>query len=96
MALAKEWGRYKVNVNTVAFGYIATRLTEATDEKKEIEIEGRRIGVGVPSGNVAALARAVPLGRGGTTDEAAGSIILFCLPEADYVSGPLLEVTGGL
>ena len=28
--LAKEWGRLKVNVNCVAFGFIATRLTEAT------------------------------------------------------------------
>ena len=28
-ALAKEWGRYAVNVNAVAFGYIRTRMTEA-------------------------------------------------------------------
>src|SRR5438874_3058304 len=28
-AMAKEWGRYKVNVNSVAFGLIRTRLTEA-------------------------------------------------------------------
>ena len=28
-ALAKEWGRYNVNVNAVAFGLIRTRLTEA-------------------------------------------------------------------
>ena len=27
--LAKEWGRYKVNVNCVAFGFIKTRLTAA-------------------------------------------------------------------
>ena len=26
--LAKEWGRYQVNVNAVAFGWIMTRLTE--------------------------------------------------------------------
>jgi len=29
-ALSKEWGRYKVNVNAVAFGMIKTRLTEAS------------------------------------------------------------------
>ena len=28
--LAKEWGRYKVNVNAVAFGFIETRLTAAS------------------------------------------------------------------
>ena len=27
--IAKEWGRYNVTVNTVAFGLITTRLTEA-------------------------------------------------------------------
>src|SRR3954467_2874104 len=31
-AMAKEWGRYKVNVNSVAFGLIKTRLTEADAE----------------------------------------------------------------
>ena len=28
--------------------------------------------------------------------EAAGAVLLFCLPESNYVSGQLLEVTGGL
>src|SRR5690606_38041119 len=46
--LAKEWGRLKVNVNCVAFGYIETRLTVASDEKVEMEFEGRRIQVGIP------------------------------------------------
>ena len=32
--LAKEWGRYNVAVNSVAFGFVETRLTEATDQKK--------------------------------------------------------------
>jgi 3-oxoacyl-[acyl-carrier protein] reductase len=38
----------------------------------------------------------IPLGRAGTPAEAAGGIMMFCLPESDYVSGQLLEVTGGL
>ena len=43
-ALAKEWGRYNVNVNTVAFGLIRTRLTEAAaDGDGTIDIEGREI-----------------------------------------------------
>ena len=94
--MAKEWGRYKVNVNAVAFGYIETRLTEPTDEKKQIEVEGRKIGVGIPKANVAAMSMMVPLGRGGRPEEAAGAVLLFCLPESNYVSGQLLEVTGGL
>ena len=41
--MAKEWGRYKVNVNSVAFGLIKTRLTEAAaDAGASIDIEGQR------------------------------------------------------
>lgn len=94
--LAKEWGRYKVTVNSVAFGYIETRLTQATDEKIMIDIEGREIPVGVPVQSVAAMRAMVPMGRGGTPKEAAGAVLLFCLPQSDYISGQMIEVTGGL
>ena len=36
------------------------------------------------------------LGRGGTPDEAAGAVYLFCIPESDYVSGQTLVCSGGL
>ena len=43
-AMAKEWGRYRINVNAVAFGLVNTRLTEATDDPdSSIDIEGRTI-----------------------------------------------------
>ena len=29
----------------------------------------------------------IPLGRGGTAEEAAGAVYLLCIPESDYVSG---------
>ena len=94
--LSKEWGRYKVNVNAVAFGLIETRLTQATDEKKEIEVEGRKIGIGVPKDGIAAMKMMIPMGRGGTPEEAAGAVVLLCLPESNYISGQLIEATGGL
>ena len=93
--MAKEWGRFKVNVNCVAFGYIETRLTEATDEKKTIEVDGNRVGVGVPKQNVEVMKAMIPLGRGGTPEEAAGGVYLFCCPESNYVSGQTLIVGGG-
>src|SRR5207302_4825960 len=43
--MAREWGRYKVTVNSVAFGLIRTRLTEAAGDGA-IEVEGRKIKVG--------------------------------------------------
>ncbi|OQS14366.1 3-oxoacyl-ACP reductase [Nocardia donostiensis] len=94
--LAKEWGRYNVTVNTVAFGLIHTRLTEATaDTGGSIELEGRTIKVGVNPELMATMERSIPLGRGGTPEEAAGAVYLFCIPESDYISGQTLLCGGG-
>ena len=94
--LAKEWGRMKVNVNCVAFGYISTRLTEPTDEKQSIEVDGNKVGVGIPVKAASAFAAMVPLGRAGTPEEAADGVYLFCAPESNYVSGQTLVVGGGM
>jgi 3-oxoacyl-[acyl-carrier protein] reductase len=94
--LAKEWGRYNVNVNAVAFGLIETRLTEIVQTKTVIEIDGHEVGVGMPKASVDAMRAAIPLGRAGAPEEAAGAIFLLCLPEADYISGQVIPVTGGM
>ena len=94
--LSKELGRHKINVNCVAFGFIDTRLTEATDEKKTIMVEGREIAVGIPKYLHAGFSRAIPLGRGGSAEEAANGVYLFCIPESDYISGQTVIVGGGV
>ncbi|WP_328660274.1 SDR family NAD(P)-dependent oxidoreductase [Nocardia salmonicida] len=94
--LAKEWGRYKVNVNAVAFGFIETRLTEvAADGDVTIDIEGREIKVGVNPHLLSMMKAMIPLGRAGTPDEAAGSVVMLTYPESDYVSGQVMTVSGG-
>ncbi|HYM32347.1 MAG TPA: SDR family NAD(P)-dependent oxidoreductase [Candidatus Cybelea sp.] len=96
--LAKEWGRYDVTVNAVAFGYIQTRLTKPLTEGESgtIEVQGRTVKIGVQGGRIAAMNQMIPLGRGGLPEEAAGSVYLFCSPDSDYVSGQCLVVNGGL
>lgn len=95
-ALSKEWGRYNVTVNTVAFGLIKTRLTEApADGDSTIDIAGREIAVGVNPDLLTAMEQLIPLGRGGTAEEAAGAVYLMCAPESDYVSGQTLVCGGG-
>lgn len=96
--LAKEFGRYDVTVNAVAFGYIQTRLTKplSQGESGEIEVQGRKVKIGVQGGRIAAMNQMIPLGRGGLPEEAAGSVYLFCSPDSDYVSGQCLVVNGGL
>ena len=95
--LAKEWGRYAVTVNCVAFGYIQTRLTKplAEGEAGTIDVAGRQVKVGVQGARIAAMNQMIPLGRGGLPEEAAGAIYLFCSPDSDFVSGQTLVVTGG-
>ena len=95
--LAKEWGRYQVNVNSVGFGLIDTRLIQPIDKNAPptIEMAGRQIPVGAPPAFLEAAKAACPLGRLGTTEEAAGAVLFFCSPLSDYVSGEILIVSGG-
>ena len=97
LALAKEWGRYKVNVNAVAFGMIRTRLTEATaGGSSTIDVAGKQINVGVNPDLLKQMERGIPLGRAGTPEEAAGAVYLLCTPESNYLSGQVLTCGGGV
>ncbi|SDQ97299.1 3-oxoacyl-[acyl-carrier protein] reductase [Rhizobiales bacterium GAS191] len=95
--LCKEWGRYKVNVNCVAFGLIGTRLTQAIEaEQKTIDVGGREIKVGIQPQLLSTMDKIIPLGRAGTPDEAADAVYLFCSPESNYISGQVVVCGGGL
>jgi len=95
-ALSKEWGRLNVNVNSVAFGYIETRLTAPTDVKDIVSVDGNEVPLGIPPALVQGMKMLIPMGRGGTTEEAANAIYLFCTPESNYISGEVVTVGGGL
>ena len=92
--LAKEWGRYNVTVNAVAFGYIKTRLTD-TEGADHIEVAGNSIKVGMSKELHAMTEQMIPLGRAGTPQDAAGAVYLFCLPESDYISAQVVVCGGG-
>lgn len=94
-ALAKEWGRYNVTVNTVAFGVIKTRLTAAAAGGGTINVAGRELKVGVSQQILEAIETQIPLGRAGTPQEAAGAVYLLTQPESDYISGHTLVCGGG-
>ena len=96
--LAKEWGRYRVNVNCVAFGFIRTRMTQPLGTgESSIAVGGHAIPSGVQPTLIEALeTQMIPLGRLGTPEEAAGGVYLFCIPESDYISGQVITVGGGV
>ncbi|GAB7355551.1 hypothetical protein MBLNU459_g6027t1 [Dothideomycetes sp. NU459] len=101
--IAKEWGpAFGVRANTIAFGFIMTRLTAAKEEGAFVTTpDGQKVALGIPgaqkaareSGNAAF--KDIPLGRAGTATEAASSILAVVSPLFSYVSGQTISVTGG-
>jgi len=94
-SLAKEWGQFKINVNAVAFGFIETRLTAPKAEGNVAEIGGEVVQLGLSDQLRGLGAMLIPLGRPGTPEEAAGGVFLLCSPWSNYVTGQVLNVTGG-
>jgi 3-oxoacyl-[acyl-carrier protein] reductase len=94
--LAREWGSLGINVNAVAFGLIDTRLgTFGNENPDPLEVGERRIKFAIPKDRIEAYTARTALGRSGKTEEAAGAIYILCLPEADYITGQVIEVSGG-
>jgi len=101
--IAKEWGpAYGVRANTIAFGFIQTRLTAAKEEGAFVTTpDGQKVALGIPQAQKAAREsggaafKDIPLGRAGTATEAASSILAVASPYFSYVSGQTIMVTGG-
>jgi 3-oxoacyl-[acyl-carrier protein] reductase len=94
--LAKEWGGFNIQVNAVAYGMIDTRLTQPKDGERYTERASTRVDLGIPQEMRETAMRTIPMGRPGTPEEAAGVLYFFASPYSDYVSGQVIEVTGGL
>lgn len=94
-SLAKEWGRYNVQVNSVCYGFVETRLTATKEQGEKTVREGQEISLGVPEQMRQLGPMLIPLGRPGTPEEAAGPMLFLASSLSNYVSGHVLEVTGG-
>ncbi|MBV9081661.1 MAG: SDR family oxidoreductase [Acidobacteriaceae bacterium] len=95
--LAKEWGRYNVTVNAVAFGLIDTRLIRPMENPETaVDIGERHVRVGMQAEVREQAVRMIPLGRLGTPDDAANAVFFFCSPLSDYVTGEVLVCSGGI
>jgi 2-hydroxycyclohexanecarboxyl-CoA dehydrogenase len=81
-ALARELARYKITVNAVAPGVIDTPLSQA-------------ISGGIP-GYMERLMRIVPLRRKGLPEDIAAAVAYLASPDADYVTGQIISVNGGM
>src|SRR5919206_2236271 len=93
--MAKEWGRFNINVNAVAYGFIETRLTQAKEKQEKIVRGDKEVELGIPQAMRQMAVNFIPLGRAGTPDEAAGPVLFLASPLSDYVTGAVVLVTGG-
>ncbi|GBF33057.1 3-oxoacyl-reductase [Desulfocucumis palustris] len=94
--LAREWGPFNILVNCVAFGFIETRLTQAKEKGEIIDREGSQVPIGVPEKIRQMFTLLCPLGRPATPEEAAAGLLMVASPLADYITGEVIRVTGGM
>jgi 3-oxoacyl-[acyl-carrier protein] reductase len=94
--MAKEWGRYNIQVNCAAFGFIDTRMTAVKDGSSEgVKVGDVNIPQGIPEQIRNVGTSLIPMGRPGKPEEAAGVLLFFASPLSNFVSGQVLEATGG-
>src|SRR5579859_439143 len=83
--LAIELGKFGVNVNAVAPGFIETRMTRATAERQKIDFEKMK----------ADAIERIPVRRVGQPQDVANVIAFLVSDESSYVSGQTIYVAGG-
>ncbi len=83
--LAIELGPFNVNVNTVAPGFVETRMTRATAERMGMDFETFKLGAGSQ----------IPLRRIGQPQDIANVIAFLCSDESGFVSGQTIYARGG-
>lgn len=95
-SVAKEWGRFGVRSNAIAYGFVDTRLTKPKEESGSLEREGKEVALGIPDKQREMMKMMIPLGREATPEEAARPILFLASPLADFVSAQVLIVSGGM
>jgi 3-oxoacyl-[acyl-carrier protein] reductase len=80
MSVAREWGRYRIQSNAVAFGLVETPMTETirNDEKFRKIYEEK-----------------IPLNRFARVEDVTPGVLFLASDAADYVTGHVLNISGG-
>ncbi len=79
-AWANEWGRYNIQVNAIAPGYMVTDNT-ATLRQNRAAVE--------------AITAQIPLGRWGRPEDLMGPVVFLASSASDFITGHLLVADGG-
>jgi len=88
--LARELGPWKIRVNGVMPGYIATQRVEQV-----LKDTAKRLNVS-PQQALESLVKQIPLGYVGTPEELANVVLFLASSLSSYVTGAMIPVDGGL
>lgn len=80
MSTAREWAKYNIRANCVAFGVVVTPMTEVVRSEKFAETYMSRI----------------PLGRWSSAEEAAKPVCFLLSEAASFITGQRLSANGGM
>jgi 3-oxoacyl-[acyl-carrier protein] reductase len=88
--VAREWGRYGVTCNVVAYGFVDTRLTREK-EAQQVEVAGEAVGIPKKIRDMMLL-QVKPM----TPDDAAKPVLFLASDDAAYITGQVLNVSSGI
>src|ERR1039458_8309019 len=91
-------GPYRLNVGALSIKFdipLAEVIKRLRLGAAVAKIGEREVKMGIQPEFIEFMNRMIPLGRGGTPEEAAGAVYLMCIPESDYISGELVLASGG-
>lgn len=80
MSTAREWAKYNIRANCVAFGVVVTPMTEVVRSEKFAETYISRI----------------PLGRWSSAEEAAQPVCFLLSNAASFITGQRISANGGM
>lgn len=83
--LAMELAEHRINVNAVAPGVIEIPERATRPSARPMNEEFRAV-----------LREAIPWGRYGQVDEVAAAVLYLCSPGAEYITGAVVPVNGGM
>ena len=86
--MAREWGRFGVNVNCVTPGFVDTRLTKPRESASSP--------LGLAPDAADNIRKVIALGRIGVPGDIANAILFLSSPLADWITGQTIVVDGGL